>query len=46
VRDDVWSTDYELPQFENIHLTVFPKVAEGRIPRYTDKIDHIEIQKF
>ena len=46
VRDDVWSTDYELPQFENIHLTVFPKVAEGRIPRYTDKIDHIEIQKY
>ena len=46
VRDDVWSTDYELPQFENIHLRVFPKVAEGKIPRYTDRIDHIEIQKY
>ena len=46
VRDNVWSTDYELPQFENIHLKVFPKVAQGTIPRYTDRIDHIEIQKF
>ncbi|MEZ0269020.1 MAG: DNA polymerase domain-containing protein [Nitrososphaeraceae archaeon] len=46
VRDNVWSTDYELPQFENIHLRVFPKVLEGTIPRYTDKIDHIEIQKY
>ncbi|MFZ0367015.1 MAG: DNA polymerase domain-containing protein, partial [Nitrososphaeraceae archaeon] len=46
VRDNVWSTDYELPQFENVHLRVFPKVAQGTIPRYTDRIDHIEIQKF
>jgi DNA polymerase I len=46
VRDDVWSTDYELPQFENIHLRIFPKVKEGRIPRYKDRIDHIEIQKY
>lgn len=46
VRDDVWETDYELPQFENIHLRVFPKVNEGKIPRYTDRIDHIEIQKY
>jgi DNA polymerase I len=46
LRDDVWSADYELPQFENIHLRVFPKVSEGRIPRYTDKIDNIEIQKY
>lgn len=46
LSDSVWSSDYELPQFENIHLRVFPKVAEGTIPRYTDKIDHIEIQKY
>jgi DNA polymerase elongation subunit (family B) len=46
VRDNVWSTDYELPHFNNVYLRVFPKVAEGRIPRYTDKIDYIEIQKF
>jgi len=46
VKDDVWTTDYELPQFENIHLKVFPKVAEGRIPRGTDMIGHIEIRKY
>jgi DNA polymerase elongation subunit (family B) len=46
VRDDVWSTDYELPQFDNIHLSVFPKVDEGKIPRGTDRIDHIEIRKY
>jgi DNA polymerase elongation subunit (family B) len=46
LRDSVWCSNYVLPQFENIHLRVFPKVAEGTIPRYTDKIDHIEIQKY
>jgi DNA polymerase-2 len=46
VRDSVWSTDYELPQFNNVYLKVFPKVAQGTIPRYTDGIDYIEIQKY
>jgi DNA polymerase I len=46
IKDDVWSSDYELPQFENIHLRVFPKIDEGTIPRYKDRIDHIEIQKY
>ena len=46
VRDNVWSTNYKLPQFENVHLRVFPKVAQGTIPRYTDRIDRIEIQKY
>jgi DNA polymerase-2 len=46
VTDNVWSTDYELPQFGNVHLRVFPKVAEGTIPRYSDEIGHIEIQKY
>ena len=46
VRDDVWRTDYELPQFDNIHLRVFPKVVEGTIPKHTDRIGHIEIQKY
>src|SRR6187551_2109296 len=26
VRDNVWSTDYELPHFNNVYLRVFPKV--------------------
>jgi DNA polymerase-2 len=46
VRDSVWSTDYELPQFGNVHLRVFPKVAQGTIPGYSDRIDYIEIQKY
>lgn len=46
IRDDVWRTDYELPQFDNIHLRVFPKVLEGIIPKHTDKVGHIEIQKY
>ena len=46
VRDNVWSTEYELPQFENIHLRVLPKVTQGTIPGYSDKIDHIEIEKY
>lgn len=46
LKDSVWSSDYELPHFQNIHLTVVPTVAEGAIPRYTDKIDHVEIQKY
>lgn len=46
VKDNVWSTDYELPQFNNIHLRVFARTDEGKLPRYTDRIDHIEIQKY
>ena len=46
VKDSVWSTDYKLPQFKNVHLRVFPKVAQGTIPRYTNRIDYIEIQKY
>jgi DNA polymerase, archaea type len=46
VRDNVWSTNYKLPQFENVHLRVFPKVAQGTIPRCTDRIDRMEIQKY
>ena len=46
IKDDVWSTDYELPIFSNVHLRVFPKIDEGKIPRYTDRIDHIEIQNY
>jgi DNA polymerase, archaea type len=46
IKDDVWSTDYELPQFNNVHLRVYPKTNEGKIPRNTDRIDCVEIQKY
>ena len=46
IKDDVWSADYKLPTYDNIHLRVFPKIDEGKIARYTDRIDHIEIQNY
>ena len=44
-EDDVWSTEYELPLFNNILLKVYPKINEGRIPRFTDVIALVSIQK-
>jgi DNA polymerase, archaea type len=44
-EDDVWSTEYELPLFNNIHLKVYPKTKEGIIPRFTDEIALVSIQK-
>jgi DNA polymerase, archaea type len=44
-EDDVWSTEYELPLFNNIHLKVYPKTKKGRIPRFTDVIALVSIQK-
>jgi len=44
-EDDVWSTEYELPLFNNIHLKVYPKTKEGMIPRFTDVIALVSIQK-
>jgi len=44
-EDDVWSTEYELPLFNNIHLKVYPKTKEGMIPRFTDVIALVSKQK-
>ena len=44
-EDDVWSTEYELPLFNTIHLKVYPKTKEGMIPRFTDVIALVSIQK-
>ena len=43
-EDNVWSTEYELPQFNNVNLKIFPKVNEGKIPRFTDSIASVIIQ--
>jgi DNA polymerase, archaea type len=43
-EDNVWSTEYELPLFNNIHVKVYPKVKEGKIPRVTDSIASVSIQ--
>ena len=45
-KDNVWSTDYELPNFKRIHLRVFPRITIGKIPKLSDNIDHIEIEKY
>ena len=44
-EDDLWSIEYELPLFNNIHLKVYPKTKEGMIPRFTDVIALVSIQK-
>ncbi len=43
-EDNVWSSEYELPSFNNINLKVYPKVKEGKIPRFTDSIASVTIQ--
>ena len=43
-EDNVWSTEYKLPLFNNVRLKVYPKVKEGKIPRFTDSIALVSIQ--
>jgi len=43
-EDNVWSTEYELPQFNNVNLKIFAKVNEGKIPRFTDSIASVIVQ--
>jgi DNA polymerase elongation subunit (family B) len=43
-NEDVWSTDYKIPDLKTIHMTVNIK-KEGRIPRYSDKIQSITIKQ-
>jgi DNA polymerase elongation subunit (family B) len=43
-EDNVWSTEYKLPLFNNVRLKVYPKVKEGKIPRFTDSIAFVSIQ--
>jgi DNA polymerase elongation subunit (family B) len=46
VRDSIWSTDYVLPTFVNVRLAIYPKINEGKIPKFSDRIDCIKIQKY
>src|SRR5919197_1216561 len=43
-KDDVWSTDYRIPDLKAIHIIVNSK-NQGKIPRYTDKIHSITIKQ-
>lgn len=42
--DDVWSIDHTLPKFKTIHLSIKPRKQEGKLPKFTDKIDSISIR--
>ena len=42
INDDLESTDYELPDFKVANLNITLK-QEGRLPRFTDKIDTISL---
>lgn len=46
LRDDVWSTDYTLPEFKKIHLRVYPELEEGQIPKFSNIISRIEIHNY
>jgi DNA polymerase-2 len=43
-KDSIWSANYKILDFKTIHLTVSLR-KEGKIPRYTDKIDSITIKQ-
>lgn len=45
LKDNVWSTDYEVPDFKVIHLKVNLKREVGKIPKYTDRTDSILITR-
>jgi DNA polymerase, archaea type len=44
-KDSIWSTNYKIPNFKTIHLTVNLR-KEGKIERYADKIDSITIKQY
>ena len=44
LTDDIWSTDYRLPDFTSIHIDINPK-KEGKIAEFTDRIDSISIKR-
>jgi DNA polymerase elongation subunit (family B) len=43
-KDDVWSTDYQLPEFKIMSIKVTIK-KEQKLPRYSDKILSISVKK-
>jgi DNA polymerase, archaea type len=43
-KDSVWSTDYKIPDFRTIHLTVNLR-KEAKIPKCSDRIDSISVKQ-
>ena len=44
IKDNVWSTDYKVPDFKTVHLKLNLK-KEGKISKHTDKIESILIKQ-
>jgi len=44
IDDDVWSTNYRLPDFKKIHVDIYPR-KEGKIARLSDRLDSISIKR-
>ncbi|HET7148508.1 MAG TPA: DNA polymerase domain-containing protein [Candidatus Nitrosopolaris sp.] len=44
LKDNVWSTDYKVPQFRSIYLKVKLR-KEGKIQRYSDRIGSVILSK-
>jgi DNA polymerase-2 len=42
-KDNVWSLDYQLPEFKTIHLSIKPRKKEDKLSKFIDKIDSISI---
>ncbi|MGH9991777.1 MAG: DNA polymerase domain-containing protein [Nitrososphaera sp.] len=45
LKDDVWSTDYALPEFRSLHLDAKIKKEPGRLPKFSDSIASIIIRQ-
>jgi len=45
IKDDVWSTDYALPEFKTIHLDVRIKKDAGTLPKFSDPLACVVIRK-
>src|ERR687888_1234042 len=43
-KDDVWSTDYCLPEFKIVHIKVNIK-KEQKLPRYSDRIQSLSVKQ-
>ncbi|HET7391692.1 MAG TPA: DNA polymerase domain-containing protein [Nitrososphaeraceae archaeon] len=44
-QDNVWSLNYKLPNFRIVYLKVSLKKEEGKIGKYTDRIESITIEQ-
>ncbi len=45
VDDNVWHTDYRLPEFKSIHIDIRLR-KEGKLPRFSDRIESIIVKRY